>query len=410
MLKRLSLNMLLAASIGLSGCSTISGWFADDEELKIKELEPINALFEPKVQWRESVGDGVGHYFSRLKPALGYDMLFAASRHGEIGAYDPASGDTIWSTDFAQFRDEGYLSGVSKLWSSGESAKISGGLALAYERVFFGTENGDVFALDAKTGEVVWHITVPGEVLAAPAIDSNVVVVNTGSGLMYGLDANDGKQLWNYESEVPPLSLRGIASPTVSNGGAIVGTASGKLAVAIVNTGQVVWEQTIAAPSGATELERIADIDSRVLVLGGLIYTISYDGTLAAVEMRSGRVVWKREYGSYRRISIDGNSLFVTDSKSVVYALDRRNGVELWSQNNLRHRNLTAAAPVSSYIVVGDKFGFLHWLSQSTGEIVARLDVGGDDIDEGIYVAPLVEGRVLYTQTRDGDLVSIETP
>lgn len=410
MLRRLSLNFVLLASVSLTGCSTISDWFADEEELKVKELKPIDALFEPQVVWQESMGDGVGPYFSRLRPALGYDLLYAANRQGLVRAYEPATGKEVWEQNFASYRDEGYLSGVSRLWSDGESARLSGGLTLAYEKVFVGTENGDVLALDAKTGELAWRITLPGEVLAAPAVDSNVVVVNTGAGVMYGLDATDGKELWRYESEVPPLSLRGIAAPIVANGGAIVGTATGKVSVTIVSSGQLAWEQTIAAPSGATELERIADIDSKILVLGGLLYTISYDGTLAAIELRSGRVVWKREYKSYRRISMDGNSLFVTDTNSVVYALDRRNGVELWSQGALRYRNLTAATPVSSYVVMGDKYGYLHWLNQSTGEIVARLEVGGDDEDESIYAAPVVEGRTVYTQTRDGDLVAIETP
>jgi len=410
MLRRLSLNLLLLTSVGLTGCSTISDWFADEDELKIKELKPIDALFEPNVVWQESMGNGVEHFFSRLRPALGYDLLYVANRQGLIRAYEPSTGKEVWEQNFATYRDEGYLSGISRLWSDGESARLSGGLTLAYEKVFVGTENGDVLALDAKTGELSWRITLPGEVLAAPAVDSNVVVVNTGSGVMYGLDANDGKELWRYESEVPPLSLRGIAAPTVANGGAIIGTATGKVAVTIVETGQLAWEQTIAAPSGATELERIADIDSKTLVLGGLLYTISYDGTLAAIELRSGRVVWKREYESYRRISIDGNSLFVTDNNSVVYALDRRNGVELWSQSSLRHRNLTAATPVSSYIVVGDDFGFLHWLNQTSGEIVARLEVGGNDKAESIYVAPVVDGRIIYTLTRDGDLVAVETP
>jgi outer membrane protein assembly factor BamB len=36
--------------------------------------------------------------------------------------------------------------------------------------------------------------------------------------------------------------------------------------------------------------------------------------------------------------------------------------------------------------------------------------VGGDDEDEAIYTAPVVDGNMLYTQTRDGKLVAISIP
>lgn len=402
--------LTLAAALNITACSTISGWFADEEELEIRKLAPIEAQFTPKEVWSKRVGDGVSHYFSRLKPAVGYDMVFAASRQGIVEAFEQSSGNSVWRKDFATYDRAGIMGTISLLWYNGKSAKLSGGLSLAYETLFFGSEDGIVYALDAKTGEVKWQVNVKGEVLAAPAIDAGVVVVNTGAGVVFGLDANSGEQLWSHESEVPALTLRGISAPTASNGGALVGTPGGKLQVNLLATGQLAWEQTIAAPTGATELDRIVDIDSQPLVLGSNIYVISFNGTLAAVEMRSGRVVWKREYAAYRNASIDGNNLYVVDNHSNVFAIDRRNGVELWSQGTLRGRHLTSAAPVGNYVVLGDNYGYLHWLNKDDGQIVARMDIGGDDEDEAIYAAPVVDGNTLYTLTRDGELVAISTP
>lgn len=403
---------LLAAGlcVALSGCSTISDWFADEEEVEVRRLDPIEKQFEATSLWSKSVGDGVGQYYSRLRPALGYDMVFAASRQGEVFALEEATGKQVWRRNFATFEDEGYLSFMSEFWSDGVSAKISGGLTVVYETVFFGTENGDVIALDAKTGETKWQTKVKGEVLAAPAVEENVVVVSTGSGSVHALDAVSGEENWSFESDVPALSLRGISAPAAAGGGAIVGTASGRIVVNLLETGQTAWEQTVGTPTGATELDRIVDVDGRPLVLGGTVYAISYEGTLAAIELRSGRVVWKREYNSYRRASISGNTLFVVDANSNVYALDRRNGIELWSQRGLKGRTLTAAEPVGEYIVLGDNYGFLHWLSRDEGTLVSRMEVGGDDEDEAIFASPVVKGNVLYTLTRNGELHAIEMP
>jgi len=55
---------------------------------------------------------------------------------------------------------------------------------------------------------------------------------------------------------------------------------------------------------------------------------------------------------------------------------------------------------------VGDFEGYLHWLDQDTGEIVARHEVDSS----GIHSTPTVFNNVLYSQSRDGDLQAIETP
>lgn len=409
-----SATLLLCAS--LSACSMLpewmdaTTWFEDDEEAEIRTLKPISERFQPEILWEESVGDGVDYYFSRLSPTVAYERVFAASRQGLVKAFDQITGKELWSVDLAEYRDEGMLTPVTRLWTDGVSARISGGITAAYQKIFFGTENGLVFAMDIDNGDILWQAKVKGEVLAPPAVDAGMVVVNTGAGNMHGLDANTGEEQWIYESEVPPLSLRGVASPTISNGGAIVGTASGRVAVTLLENGQVLWEQTVAAPSGSTELERLVDIDSQTIVFGGIIYVVSFNGTLASLDLRTGRVLWKREYRSYRRMSIDGNNIYVVDDKSQIYALDRRNGIERWSQASLRERQLTAAAPVSDYVVVGDMFGFLHWIDKTSGDIVARLDFGGDDEDESVYVAPVVSGNTIYAITREGDLAAISTP
>ena len=109
-------------------------------------------------------------------------------------------------------------------------------------------------------------------------------------------------------------------------------------------------------------------------------------------------------------MSLAGSTLYLVDVNSNLYALDSRNGVELWSQGALKQRLLTGVTAVGNYLVAGDKFGYLHWFDQADGKIVARLEVGDDDEDESIYHSPVVDGDTLYTQTRDGKLVAVKTP
>ena len=398
--------ILTAAVIGLSGCATMTDWFADEDEIKIRRIAPIENQITPKEVWSYTIGDGVDEYFSRLKPVFANDTVYAAERHGEVVALTPDSGDVVWERNFAIFPDESFWDDIARLWRSGSSAKISA-IAAGYDMVFVATEDGIIRALNHESGETLWESTVPGEILATPAMDEGFLVLNTGAGVLFGLDAKTGEQLWRSETDVPPLSLRGISAPVATNGGALVGTPTGKLQVNILTSGIPAWETAITAPAGATELERIIDVDSAPVVFGNTVYIVSYDGTLAAVELRSGRIMWKREYGSYRDLAVSGNRIYVVDTRSIVYALDRRNGVEIWSQSGLKERNLTTPLIMGEQLVLGDRWGLMHWLNAEDGKLIARYDLGGDDEDEAIYATPVKVNDLVVTITRDGEIAAL---
>lgn len=409
-------TLLMISFLTLSGCSVLPDWakpnlwFKSKEKIELKRLDEIYPIFEPEKVWSKDIGKGVSGFFSRLRAQADYDKLFVADRHGVVAALDPQTGKKIWSNNYATTKKRGRWTNLWGLFAKKQSARISGGLTVASNKVFFGTEDGDVYALDAQTGEQVWKVQVKGEVLSQPAIESGILAVNTGSGTMFALDAETGEQKWTYESDVPPLSLRGVSEPVGVGGAFVFGTANGRIALAVAETGQVGWEQVIGQARGITELDRIVDLDSKPLIVGGTAYVISYDGSLASVELRTGRVVWKREYRSYNHVSLAGNTLIVVDIDGVVYALDRRSGTELWSQNTISGRSLTGAAPVGDYVVVGDRYGYLHWLNIEDGEIVARYSAGRNDDDRSVFVAPLVIDNLVYAMNRKGRIVALSIP
>lgn len=393
--------------LALTGCSTISDWFKDDEEIAIRRLAPIEASFEIEEVWDASVGSGVTKYFSRLRPVERDGVLFVADRKGYLAALNVETGKRIWRRDFAIHTKQGWLSGIGNLFSRGQTARLSS-LAVHGDKVYLGSENGDFYAINPEDGSIIWETRIAGEILAPATVAERVVVVNTGSGVLFAFDERTGEQLWKTDSDVPPLTLRGISAPHAEAGGVIVGTPTGYIQVNVLENGLTAWETSIAQPSGATELERIVDIDSSPLVYRGVIYAISFSGTLASVELRSGRIIWKREYGSFRNISLRDNTLFVVDIDSNILALDRRNGVERWSQGSMQGRRLTSAVPFGEHVVVGDNYGFLHWINTESGEIESRYDLGGDSDKGAIYSDPIVVNDALIAVTRNGDVAALK--
>jgi outer membrane protein assembly factor BamB len=390
-------GFVFVATLCLTACSS-----NDDEDMAnlVAELVDISPAFEPEVLWDESIGYGVSDVFSRLKPVIAYDKVFSASRDGDLTALDIKTGDELWSIDLSDVHNErGFFDNV-------RSAKLAGGVTTGLNKVFVGNENGDVYAVNADDGSLAWQAKIKGEVISKPAFDSGILVVNSVSGLIQAHNAETGEILWAAEQSVPALTLRGISAPTIASGGVFIGSAKGNISVYILETGQQAWAVDIGEASGNTELERVVDIDAAAIVFGEHLYAVSSRGNVAAIEVKSGQLVWKRQYSSYRSLAIDGNSLFLTTNRGVVYALNRNDGLELWSSTALTNRQVTGPVVFEDYIVVGDFDGYLHWLDQETGEILARHHVDGS----GIYVTPTVQGGILYSQARNGQLEAIKIP
>ncbi len=387
--------ILLSSSI--FACSS-----SDDEDpsTKVAELSELENAFEAQVLWDKSIGDGVDDYFSRLKPTVAYNKVYSASRIGDVVAYDKETGKEVWTVDLSDINNE------RSFWDSRVSALVAGGPIAGMNKLFLGTENGEVFALDAETGELIWQAKIKGEVITSPAIDLGILVVNSASGTLKAFDANTGDELWKVEQDVPALTLRGISTPVIASGGVIVGSGKGEVGVYILEKGQQGWSTEVGEATGSTELQRVIDVDSAPVVFGDKIYAISARGNLVAIELKSGRILWKRQYSSYRQIAVYRNDIFITNTRGHIYALNRNNGIERWSNLELTNRGVTGPAVVNNYIVVGDFEGYIHWLDQETGQIVSRHEVDGS----GIYSTPTVVDDVIYSQSRDGDLQAIITP
>ncbi|MXR70781.1 outer membrane protein assembly factor BamB [Shewanella sp. JBTF-M18] len=388
---------LLACSLSLGLLSACSS--NDVEEEPVSPLPQIEASVFPEVSWSTSVGSGVGDYYSKIRPAVRYGKLFVMDRYGEVTAYDEATGEQVWSLEISSWFKEGAL-------SKNKGARLSSGITAARNKVFFGGESGLLGAVDAETGEMVWHVTAGGELLSAPTVGEDVVVVHTSTGGLEAYNIDDGEKLWVYESKLPTLTLRGTGSAAYEAGGFFVGTADGKVAVVVKSNGQAAWEQPIYTPKGGNEFTRMADVDMKPLIVGENIYAVSYNGNLVSMELRTGRVVWSRKYSSFNELASAGLNLYLVDDHGRVYAVDKRNGLESWSNSELTNRELTSPVVFKDYLVVGDFEGYLHFIDRTSGKLVGRVEVDSS----GLFSQPLVIDDKIYVQSRDGKVARITLP
>jgi len=352
---------------------------------KDKDVEPPAELVDFKeslgVQraWTLSLGGGDEVMRDGLAPAAIGDRVFLAGRGGDVVAVQAVSGKTIWRTR--------------------TKAELTGGPGAGQGLVVVGTADGELIALDETTGTRRWSAKLGGEILAAPAIAEGAVVVRTVAGRLLGLALTDGKELWREDQQIPRLTLRGTGAPAIAGGTAVSGFDNGRVLAVDAVRGEVLWEQLVSPARGRTELERLVDIDSAVKISGSDIFVAGFQGRVSMLALDTGQAWWSREISSHRGLDIDDERVVVTSAMGEVIALNRRTGVEIWRQNGLRLRRLSAPAIIAGRVAVADFEGYVHWLDAATGAFVARSKSGGRTSNPPLVVGDLVifqddEGRV----------------
>jgi len=330
--------------------------------------------------WSKNVGKGTDEQYLKLTPAIYNNHVYIADSKGYLSALDATNGNDIWRTD--------------------TDKPITGGPGAGSDLILVGTREGEIYAYAATNGKFLWQTRVSSEVLAAPQADGNVVVVRTIDGKLFGLNGETGERLWTYDRTVPALTLRGTSAPIIHSGLVITGFDGGKLTALELRTGKLLWETAISQASGRSELDRMVDIDSEPVILDGVIYVATFQGSIAAVEMETGRMQWNRDISSYAGLGVDSKYVYVTDDESNVWALERYSGSSVWKQESLKARAVTAPTSIGNYVVVGDLEGYLHWMDRETGEFIARHQF----TSERIIAPPVAYQDILYTYSSNGTL------
>jgi outer membrane protein assembly factor BamB len=391
----LKLNIIRSLTVGLlslsllNGCSTITDLKTDISD-KIFGREAVDApeplteikqTVSTKVLWQAKVQAAGNFEFS---PTLDSGYVYAAGADGEIVKLDELSGKEAWRIHVGE--------------------AISGGVGVGGSLVMIGTQKGALYAYDLA-GKLQWKSKLSSEVLSAPVYFDGLVIVRTGDSKIYGINANDGSRKWVYDRTSPALSLRSSAGVIVDGGAVYAGFAGGKLVAVRADNGKLLWDASVAQPKGVTEIERIADITSLPVVDGPLIYAVAYQGRVAAVDRRTGRVVWNRDISSLSGLGVEDARVFVSHTMGSVYALDYETGKSFWRQASLKNRQLTAPVPMGTWIAVGDVEGYVHFLSREDGAMDARIKVSDSAIMPRMV---RINSSTLLAQTREGGIYAVK--
>ena len=270
-----------------------------------------------------------GYVFS--SPAISGGLAYFGSTDGNLYAVDLQTGTERW-----KFKTK---------------ARITSSPAVDNGVVYFGSYDGNFYAVDAATGKEKWEFATPGErrfiakhihgalpagasmpdpfdcYLSSPLVSNGTVYFGSGDGNVYALEASTGKEKWKFQTGDVVH-----ASPALADGTIFIGSWDSFFYAIDAATGKEKWKFKTGEDH---EIYNQVGIQSSAAVADGMVYFGCRDSNLYALDARTGEKKWAyNNKGSWVIVSPavkDGKVYFATSDSALFYALDAKTGAQLFS-------------------------------------------------------------------------------
>jgi eukaryotic-like serine/threonine-protein kinase len=307
--------------------------------------------------WQFSSGGSIGSV-----PTAANGIVYFSSSDGEMYALSAATGRVLWtkgigSYDFgcAPTVDRGvvYMGGPEGLYALDArtggmrwflpTGRIGSSPTLVNGVLYVGTDDGNLYAIDAVRGKRLWSFPTGGIIRSSPAVVRGVVYTGSRDDNLYAIDAVRGKRLWSF-----PTGGKIDSSPAVARGVVYAGSGDGKLYAVDAVTGKRLW----SFPTDGS-------IDSSPAVANGEVYAASQGGKLYVFDSARGALLWTASIGggSDSSPAIANGVLYIGSTDHRLYAFNasgcgRASCSSLWTDTT---GNFVRSSPTvaNGYVYVG---------------------------------------------------------
>jgi outer membrane protein assembly factor BamB len=343
--KKLSILFVLLSAVLLQACS--------QTRPALGAPESMENLVDLRTDWRRGVDGAFGEASERFNIAFEDDSLFLVTKRGVIYQVDANDGHRI-----KRFRID---------------AEISAGLVKSGDLVYVSTYEAELIAVSLSAEKVVWRKTLTSEILSEVAVVANKLAVQTSDGWLSVLDASSGDTLWRTKESVPALTVRGTNVPIIANGKVMAGFSNGQLKAYGLLNGKNTWSFEVGKPEGKYEIERLTDVDGRLLLSDKTLFSTAYNGTISAIDVSNGNALWQRSIPSALSTAVIDDLVIVIDQESKIYALNVKSGNLVWEQDKLANRDLISPVIFNDKIATIDRAGYVHLIDKDTGDVIAYM-------------------------------------
>lgn len=315
------------------------------------------------------------------------------------------------AADWPMFRGVPALTGVAGgslpekpelLWTFKTGGPVKSSAAIAGGRVYVGSNDRHLYALDGATGQLIWAFTNSEPIESSPLVLNGKVFVGSSDANLYALDADSGQQLWKFTTGEKIL---GAPNWFVAEGrtNILVGSYDYRLYCVDAATGRSNWVYETGNYINGTPA--VADGQSAFGGCDGLLYVIS---------LANGALVSSNEMGAPIAASVamaERRAYFGHYENRFVCA-DLKAGTNAWTFHDREFPYFSSPAVTTEFVLFGGRDKKLHCVNRSDGQSVwnfatrGKVDsspvVCGDKVvfgsDDGrVYLVSLKAGQELWS-------------
>ena len=355
----------------------------------------------PKQIWSADIGAGSNSDYRLLaKPVTGEGLVYTIDAQGLVRVhFDANSGDRKWEFDTTPpDRDEN---------------AVGGGLAFDTDTLYATTGFGEVLAFNADDGKVKWRKQLLNPIRGAPTIVGDHVYVVSIDNELQALDAKTGEVLWHHRGITESATLMGASSPAATQDSVIAAYSSGEIFSLVPQNGRVSWSYTLTVPTQVGAMPAIADIRGLPVIDQGRVFAISHSGRVAAIDQRTGERAWEADIGGANTPIVAGDTIFVLSNDSQLAALTRDSGRVMWVADLPKFEDPDDHDSDRVFWTGPVLAGNRLWLVNSQGNLVSFDTADGKQLDTielggASYIPPIVANNIMYVVLDNGRIEALK--
>lgn len=345
--------------------------------------------------WSVNIGSGNDRKHRLTSdPIVAAGKIFTLDAQSRVMAHTPI-GAAVWVRDLTPASDK-----------PGEAS--GGGLAYADGVVYATSGFGEVSALDASDGRLIWSHKLDAPVTSAPTVIKDRVYVVSRDNRAWALKTKNGRIDWQQQSTRADAGLVGGASPAAAGRSVILPFSSGEMISALTRNGLRVWSVAVSGSRRGQARSNLGDISSDPVVTKSRVYAANQSGRVTAVARRDGKRLWTANEGAYSPVWPVDNSVFLVSDAGQLVRLDARSGEAFWAvdlpkykKDKTRKDSFAHFGPIlaGGRLIVVSSDGGLRSFDPVSGDLLSVVD-----IPSGAASQPAIVDGVLYVLSQNGQL------
>ncbi|MEX0285923.1 MAG: PQQ-binding-like beta-propeller repeat protein [Paracoccaceae bacterium] len=383
-------------AISLSGQTANTSWAQGPGSPTYRTTHPALSS-APQRFWSANIGLGnTRKQRITAEPIIGGGLIYTLDASARVSAF-ANNGGTVWSTDLTPvLEDDGDATG--------------GGMAYYQDRLYVSSGFGNLTALNAKTGAVLWKQKLDATGSGQPTIVDGLLYVMAGDNTGWVINIKDGTIAWQVTASPSLANVLGAPPPAISGKYAVFGFGSGDVLTVFRRGGLRRWEASVAGQRVGRTAAQVTDVTGPPMIVGSRVYVGNHSGRTAAFDMETGDRLWTASQGALGNIWPAGNSLFVVTDRQQLARISTSDGSLIWAvdlpgfkKDKPRRRGPVYAhyGPVvaGGRVFVASSDGVLRAFNPQNGALTHQTALPG-----GAASQPVVANRTLYVVSQEGQL------